>query len=680
MVNNELIHPQSILVVGGSNDPLKTGGKLLKNLIDGGFGGKLWVINPKQKQVQGVECFKDIPSAPAVDLAIMAVPAPFCKAYVQALAEEKKAKAIIILSAGFSEMGEEGRKAEEEIASIATGANISLIGPNCIGVLTPTYNGIFAGPIPKLSPKGCDFASGSGSTAAFIIEKGIPMGLSFASLFSVGNSAQITVEDIVEYWDQTYDEKVSSPIKLLYLENIGKPQKLLKHASSLIRKGCKIAAIKAGSSEAGSRAASSHTGAIASSDMAVSSLFKKAGIIRCEGREELLYTASALMFKELKGKNIAIVTQAGGPGVMLTDYLSEQGLSVPELEKGLADELKEKLFPGSSTRNPVDFLATGNAKQLDIILDYLENRFKDIDGIVVVFGSPGFAPVDDVYEILSNRIKNSCLPIYPILPSVVTAAKEIKTFLGYNHIFFTDEVLLGQALANIWNAPLPSAESDLKLQESADSSFKTDADGYLLSEECYALLTKNQIPFVKELLLKEVSEVDKVEKEIKFPWVMKVVGPLHKSDVGGVELNIETKEEAKETFHKLMGIAGAQEVLVQPMQKGTEFFVGVKKEEPYGHMILCGMGGIYIEILKDYAVGLAPLGDQECSALLKELKSYPLFQGYRGQPALSETDFKKLLQGLSDLILKYPQIRELDLNPVMVTAEGVSVVDSRIRV
>ncbi|MCK4288190.1 MAG: CoA-binding protein, partial [Bacteroidales bacterium] len=271
MINKELIDPKSIVVVGGSNNIQKPGGKVLKNLIDGNFKGDLYVTNPKETIVQGIKCYQSPAELPDIDLAIIAIAAQYVPATVEFLAQLKNTKAFIILSAGFSEVegNEEGKIFEKEIVESINNVNGSLIGPNCIGIITPNHNSVFTLPIPKLAVKGCSLISGSGATACFILESGIPKGLTFSSVFSVGNSAQMGVEEILKFMDKTYDPENSADIKLLYIENIDKPQMLLKHASSLIRKGCKIAAIKAGSSEAGSRAASSHTGALASSDLAV---------------------------------------------------------------------------------------------------------------------------------------------------------------------------------------------------------------------------------------------------------------------------------------------------------------------------------------------------------------------------------------------------------------------------
>ncbi|MFW5721090.1 MAG: acetate--CoA ligase family protein, partial [Bacteroidota bacterium] len=450
MITQQLLDPQSIVVVSGSDNTQKPGGKVLQNLIDGNFKGELYVVNPKEDEVQGKKSYKNPNDLPQVDLAILAIAAKFCPDTIRLLAEQKNTKAFIILSAGFSEENEEGAKLEEEVVEIINKNNACLIGPNCIGVLNQNYNGVFTTPIPTLDPQGVDFISGSGATAVFIMESGVPKGLKFSSVFSVGNSAQIGVEEVLKYMDETFDPQKSSKVKLLYVESIDKTEMLLKHASSLIRKGCKIAAIKSGGSEAGSRAASSHTGALASSDVAVDALFRKAGIVRCHGREELATVASIFMHPEMKGKNIVIITHAGGPAVMLTDALSNNRLEIPTIEGPKADALLEKLYPGSSVANPIDFLATGNAEQLGHIIDACENDFDHIDAMAVIFGSPGLFPVYDVYDLLDEKMKTCKKPIYPILPSVINVKDEIDAFIAKGRVNFPDEVIFGNALAKVF--------------------------------------------------------------------------------------------------------------------------------------------------------------------------------------------------------------------------------------
>ncbi|MFN3270806.1 MAG: CoA-binding protein, partial [Candidatus Kapaibacteriota bacterium] len=294
MIVKELIEPNSIVIVGGSNDIRKPGGKVLENLLRGGFAGELFVVNPKETSVQGIKSFPSCNELPKIDLAIFAIPAQFIPEAMELLAN-RGTRAFIVLSAGFSEMGEEGKKLERKLVEIVEKVDGSLIGPNCIGVITEKYKGVFAGPIPEFDTFGCDFVSASGATAVFILEEAIEKGIKFSSIFSVGNSAQIGIEEVLEYWDNNYEPGKSPFVKLIYAEQISKPKKFLKHSLSLRKKGCTIAAIKSGRTSAGQRAVSSHTGALAGEDAVVEALFKKAGIIRCEGRLDLVNVAGILL-------------------------------------------------------------------------------------------------------------------------------------------------------------------------------------------------------------------------------------------------------------------------------------------------------------------------------------------------------------------------------------------------
>ena len=683
MITKELINPQSIVVIGGSNDVQKPGGKVLKNLIDNNFGGELYVANPKLDEVQGVRSFKNPADLPQVDLAILAIAAKYCPSTVKFLAEEKGTKAFIILSAGFSEENEEGAKLEKEVVDIINSVGGSLIGPNCVGVMNPNYAGVFTTPIPKLEPKGCDFVSGSGATAVFIMESGIPQGLTFSSVYSVGNSAQLGVEEVIKYLDESFDPETSSRVKLLYIESIDKPEMLLKHASSLIRKGCKIAAIKSGSSEAGSRAASSHTGALASSDVAVDALFRKAGIVRCYGREELTTVASVFMHKELTGKNIAIITHAGGPAVMLTDALEEGGFSVPHIEGENADKLLTKLFSGSAVGNPIDFLATGTAEQLGDIIDACDNDFENIDGMAVIFGSPGLFSVYDVYDLLDEKMKSCKKPIYPILPSIINVADEIKKFINKGRLFFPDEVVFARALSKISNTE-KVAPSKIELPEidtvEIRKIIENSENGYISPEKIQALLDAAGISRAGEAVTDNREVAISEAKKLGFPIVMKVVGPVHKSDVGGVVLNVKDEESVGKEFDRMMQIKDTTAILMQPMLSGIELFAGAKREEKFGIMVLCGLGGIFIEVLKDVSAGLAPLTNLEVDKMIHSLRGFKILEGVRGQEGVNIELFKEIVVRLAALVHTAPEIAELDLNPLLGSAEKVVAVDARIRI
>ncbi len=683
MITKELTHPRSIVVVGGSEDIQKPGGKILKNLIDGKFAGELYVMNPKMDEVQGIKSYRTPDEMPDVDLAIIAIAAKYIPDTVEFLTENKNTRAFIILSAGFSEESHEGKLLEDRVVQAINKVNGSLIGPNCVGILTPQHSSIFTYPIPKLNPKGCDFISGSGATACFIMEAGIPNGLQFANVYSVGNSAQLGVEEILKHLDETFDPEKDSKVKLLYLENIDKPQMLLKHATSLIKKGCRIAAVKAGGSEAGSRAASSHTGALASSDVAVDALFRKAGIVRCHGREDLISVASVFMYPELQGKNIAVITHAGGPAVMLTDTLSNNGLNVPHIEGKEADNLKNELFPGSSVANPIDFLATGTAEQLGVIIDYVDNKFDDIDAMVVIFGTPGLFEIFDVYDVLSEKIAISKKPIFPVLPSILTADKEVKAFTDKGGVFFSDEVTLGSALARVFNTPSPSegSDSDFVVDKTAIRGvIDSNNSGYLSPEDVQKLLDAAGINRAKELVSVTQAEAKTNAEEIGFPLVMKVVGPVHKSDVGGVKLNIDSVEEVISEFDRMMQIPDATGVLMQPMLSGTELFAGVKKEDKFGHMVLFGLGGIFIEVFKDVRAMIAPVKKADALTEMSKLKSYKIIEGARGMEPVDKDQFAEIISRVSLLTEAAPEIIEMDLNPLLGSAKQVIAVDARIRI
>jgi acetate---CoA ligase (ADP-forming) len=682
MINEKLINPCSIVVVGGSDDLFKPGGKVLKNILDGKFKGNLYVVNPKQEKVQGLKSYKDIIDIPQTDLAIIAIQAKLCFPVVEILLKEKNTKAFIIISAGFSESGDDGRKLEKKIAELIEKEGACLIGPNCIGVVTQSYQGVFTLPVPKLDGKGCDFVSGSGATAVFIFESAMPKGLKFSSVFSVGNSAQTGVEDVLEYWDKTYDAGTSSSIKLIYVESIQDPDKLLRHASSLIRKGCRIAAIKAGNTEAGSRAASSHTGAMTSSDSAVEALFRKAGIVRCSGREELTTVASVFFHKQMKGRNIAIITHAGGPAVMLTDALSAGGMNIPKISGIHHDKLLGMMNPGASADNPIDLIATATNDQLDNIIEYVDKKLTLIDGMSVIFGSNGLNDMTEIYDLLHRKIEECNKPLYPILPSITSSSEELKYFLDKGHVNFPDEVVLGRALTKISNTPSP-AEENIFLENIDVPLVRKIIDnapnGYLEPSLIQQLLDAAHIPVVKETVVSSTRELLAAAKKTGYPLALKVVGPVHKSDVGGVTLNIKSRKHLEAEFIRMKRIKGVRAVLVQQMLSGTELFIGAKYEPRFGHIILCGLGGIFVEVLGDVSSGLAPLTFNEAESMIRSLKSYKIIKGTRGKPGINESKYAEIIVRLSTLLRYATEIKEMDLNPLLGSPEEITVVDARIR-
>ncbi|MDR2915616.1 MAG: acetate--CoA ligase family protein [Tannerella sp.] len=685
MINNELINPKSIVVIGGSNKTSKPGGNCIRNLINGEYKGELYVVNPKETEVQGLKCYKNVSEIPRTDLAIISIPASSCLETITVLTEEKGVKALIMYTAGFGEESEEGGILEMKITDVINKAGASLIGPNCIGILNKYHHSLFTLPIPEIDPFGIDMISSSGGTALFIIESAIKMGLRFNSVWSIGNGAQIAVEDVLEYMDINFNPETDSKIKLLYIESIREPDKLLEHTSSLIRKGCKIAAIKSGTSESGMRAASSHTGAMANPDLAVEALFRKAGIVRCYSREELATLGAVFTLKELKGKNIAIVTHAGGPAVILTDALSKGGMDIPKLsDSPIAKELKSKLLPGSSVSNPIDILGTGEPTHLSIAIDYCEKKFSNIDGIAVIFGSPGLTRVYEAYDVLDKKMRTCSKPIFPILPSVSTAWDETDVFVKKGHVNFSDEVGLANALTKILKTPHPLANS-LELRGVDVPLIRRIIDnipesGYITPKYVQMLFKAAGIPMVEELVSDKWNEIKVFAEKTGYPVVAKVVGPIHKSDVGGVVLNIRSSEHLEIEFKRLMKIPDAHAVMIQPMLNGMELFAGAKYEEKFGHIVLCGLGGIFVEIFKDIASGLAPLATEEALSMIRSLRGYKVFKGARGQEGIDENQFAKIIVHLSALLRFATEIKELDINPLLATPKGIIAVDARIRI
>jgi len=684
MINQQLLNPRSIVVIGGSNNEQKPGGAIVRNLKQGGFQGPLHIVNPKEDVVQGIPVCHQVEDLPDTDLAILVVAAKFCPDYVDYLAANKGVRAFIIISAGFGEETHEGLLLEQHILDTCEKYDAALIGPNCIGLLTNNHHSVFTKPIPALNPQGVDFISGSGATAVFILESAVIKGLQFNSVWSIGNGKQIGIEDVLQYMDEHFDPEHDSKVKLLYIENIAHPERMLKHARSLINKGCRIAAVKAGSSESGSRAASSHTGAIASSDTAVDALFRKAGIVRCYSREQLTTTGCVLTLPSLSGRNVAIVTHAGGPGVMLTDALSKGKMNVPMLDAKIGETLKAQLYPGSSVANPIDILATGTPEHLGIAIDFCEQHFDAADAIVVIFGTPGLVPCDEAYAVLHEKMLTCRKPIFPVLPCLNTAGREVKEFIGRGHVNFADEVDLAEALIRVIDTPKPASIDALssEVNQAAVRAIidSVNTDGYLAPQQVRALLQAASIPVVPEAVSADCAELINEARKMGYPVVVKVVGPVHKSDVGGVTLNIQDDKQLANEFDRMMQIPDATAVMVQKMISGTELFIGAKYEPRFGHNVLCGLGGIFVEVLKDVACALAPISKEEAKSMICSLKGYKILQGVRGKAGINCDLYADIICRISTMLHYAPEIQEMDINPLLATNEHITAVDARIRV
>jgi acyl-CoA synthetase (NDP forming) len=677
-----LFAPKSIAVLGASNDSLKPGGRVIKTIKNHGYKGELFAINPKTASILGLPTFAsvaDLPKAP--DLAIIAIPAPYVLGALEELAL-KGVGATIVLTSGFGEKDEQGKIEEQKMLEIAQKAGMVLVGPNCSGFMTHCYKGKFAGLVPDLDGRVVDFISGSGATVDYLMEQATLRGLSFGNVVNVGNSVQMGVEDLVALWDENYGPDYAR-ILLIYMELMKKPQKLLYHARSLARKGCILIGIKSGVTAAGQRAAASHTGAMATSDTAVQALFDKAGIIRVKSKMELIDAACILSVTRgpLTGKRACIITDAGGPGVMLSDELNRQQLELPVLSKKTQERLRQLLPPESSKINPIDCLPSRTPAQVREIFKILAEEEQDtIDIIVILTGDPGLSDNWEVYQEILKGMAESPIPIIPVLSSAISCRQQIDRFRRLGKIYFPDEVQVGTALGKVahFNVPEDGIPDISRYSYSNIERILTDTTGVLSPSKVYDLLKWAGFQPALQQIVQKRKDLFQVCESVGYPLVMKVIGPLHKSDLGGVKIGIKNKKEAEKAWRELKSISGATGVLVQKMIEGTEVILGAAREEGYGHLILFGLGGIYTEILKDVQFALAPLTHTESMRMIRSIKGLSILEGARGGKGVSLDLLVDYLMRIAKLVTDFPMIKEIEMNPVKGVGEDLYVVDARV--
>ena len=681
-VYQHLFYPKSIAVIGASNNGLKPGGRVIEKIKENGYEGKLLPVNPKSPEILNIKSYPSIDQLPEIpDLAIIAIPSKFVLSAIQDLAT-MKAGAVIVLTAGFGEKDEAGKKIEQKMLNIAAQAGMCLIGPNCSGFLTKCYKGKFAGIVPHLPGGLVDVISGSGATVDYVMEMGLNRGLSFGNVVNLGNSIQMGVEDLLELYNENYGPN-NARILMLYMETVKKPGKLLYHARSLVKKGCTIVGIKSGATKAGERAAASHTGAIANSDTAVTALFEKAGIIRVENRSLMVNVACALAAAKgtLKGRRACILTDAGGPGVMMSDELYRQGMELAKLKEKTVSLLARVLPAESSLTNPIDTLPSRTPEQMKAILEILgKEELDNIDVIAVLLGNSGMSPNGEIYREVANAMDTCPIPVMPMLSSITSCRDEIKEMIALGKIYLPDEVPLAQALARIagWQPPreeLPELEGYDKI---AIGKALEDQSDILSPETVEKVIKGCGFKLPEQCEVRDEKELASSCESIGFPLVMKVIGPLHKSDVGGVRVGIGNMADAKETWDALMAIPDAEGALLQTMVQGTEVIAGASREGDFGHLIMFGLGGIYVEVLKDVQFGLAPLSPRESMNMIKGINSYAVLEGVRGEAGMDIAMLSDYLQRLGRLVTDFPQIREIDLNPIKGTKKALYAVDARI--
>ena len=682
-----LLRPRSVAVIGASRRRDSIGGAILHNLIEQGFQGPVYPVNPKATHVQSIAAYPGIADVPGpVDLAFVVIPAAHVVETVAACGE-RSVRAVVVISAGFKETGEEGLKRERALLETVRRYGMRLLGPNCLGVLNTdpkvSLNGTFA---PIAPPAGrVAFSSQSGALGLAILDYARKLNLGISQFVSVGNKADVSGNDLIEFWEKD----PGTDLILLYLESFGNPRKFTQLARRVARTK-PIIAVKSGRTPGGSRAASSHTGALAGSDAAVNALFRQSGVIRTDTIEELFDTAMLLASQPVPaGPGVAILTNAGGPGIMAADACESAGLTLTKLETKTTKGLKAFLPAEASVRNPVDMIASADAPSYERSLRLLVQD-RSVDAVIVIFVPPLVTGATEVASAILAGASGSKKPVLSCFMGSHGVPESLRS-LQEGHIpSFAFPEAAARTLARavsygVWRHKTPgkmpaisgvdtegAREAIAKALEGAKAgeSRWMAGDGAEGLMRAYGIRTTGARPAVNR------GEASLVARSVGYPVVMKVRSPdvLHKSDVNGVRLGLESDEDAARAFDSIRAAltkadpnARFQGVTVERMiQGGVETIAGVSRDPTFGPIVLFGLGGVAAELLRDVSVRVAPLTDRDAEEMVREIRGFPLLDGYRGAPKANVASVVDLLHRISRLASEQEEVEEMDLNPVLV--------------
>lgn len=691
-----LLAPRSIAVIGAGRRPGKIGHELFRNLLDYGFEGPIYPVHPSSVSVAGVRAYASVLEVPdAVDLAIVVVPASEVLDVARQCAE-KGVRGLLVVSAGFAETGADGKTAERELVALARSNGMRIIGPNCLGVVNTAaavrMNATFAPARPVAG--NVAFLSQSGGLGIELMSRAGDLGIGISQFVSVGNKADISGNDLLQYWaDDTQTQVI-----LLYLESFGNPKKFVRLARNLARSK-PIVAVKSGRTTAGSRAASSHTAALASSDVAVDALFRQAGVIRVDTLDELLSTAMVLAHQPIPaGRRVAIVSNAGGPGILAADACSGAGLEVAELAPAIQDALRQVLTPGASVRNPIDLVAGATAEQFEAALR-IALADPAIDSVLAIFVPPLVTRADDVaHSIASAAESGPTKPVLACFLGTTGVPEQLRGGDGRRTIpSFAFPESAAHALGRVadladWRRRPPGTVPELAGIDVAGarslvaSALQGHPEGSWLDQPAAsALLTCFGIPNVPFREVADAAAARGAARELGFPVVLKASAPdlVHKSDVGGVALDLGDEESVARAFDAMSQSVGSAMTgaVVQPMvEPGIEILLGITHDPSFGPLVLFGLGGVTAELLADHALRLVPVTDEDAHELVRSLRGSRLFFGYRGRPAVDVAALEDLILRVGVLAEEIQEIAEMDLNPVVVSPTGVLAIDVKIRV
>jgi acetyl coenzyme A synthetase (ADP forming)-like protein len=694
------LRPSSVAVIGASRRRNTIGGELFRNLLRGEFEGPVWPVNPSADVVQSVTAYPTVNDVPGpVDLAVVVVPA-VAVIDVARQCGDMGVKALLVISSGFAEVGPHGVQLQRELVEVARAYGMRIVGPNCMGLVNAdpaiSLNATFA---PVAPPRGrLAFSSQSGALGIAVMDRATELGLGISSFVSVGNKADISGNDLLQFWEQD----PNTDVMLLYLESFGNPRKFARVARRISRVK-PIVAVKSGRSRAGARAAASHTGSIVAEDVAVDALFAQAGVIRTDELEELFDVATLLAYQPLpSGNRVAILTNAGGLGILCADACEGSGLEVPSLSDRTLEGLRALLPAEASVANPVDMIASATAEQYGAALNLLCED-PNVDAVIVIFIPPMVTRAEDVAAALLEGSVRS------------TGKTVLSCFLGVHGVHellragptvvpsYTFPESAARALGRVarYAAWRTAGEGTLPKYTDVDRQGAAALAGDVLArgerwiepDAVAHLMDLYGIGSARSVVVRTPGDVAAAARGIGGAVAVKVDSRaiVHKTDVGGVRLGLSTPEAAEAAATEIAaglerrGLGGAIDgFLVQEMvaSEGAEMFVGMTLDPLFGPLLACGAGGTMVELIRDVSVRITPLTDLDASEMVRSLKSYPLFEGYRGGPPLDREALEDLLLRVSAMVEDLPALAEIDLNPVIVSeaGRGCVVVDARMRI
>jgi acetate---CoA ligase (ADP-forming) len=685
---------RSCAVIGASRDPESIGGRLFRNLVTQPFGGVVYPVNPSSAVVQGVAAYPSIEHVPDdVELAFIAVPA----ARVRAVAEQcgrKGVRALVVISSGFGEVGLEGHERQEELLAVCRAYGMRMIGPNCMGIANTDpavrLNGTFVTAWP---PEGrVAFMSQSGALGLAVMNQAGVLGMGLSSFVSVGNKADISANDLLAYWD----EDPRTDVVLLYLESFGNPRRFGRYARQMGRRK-PIVAVKSGRSAAGARATSSHTGALlASNDTTVDAVFRQHGVIRTDTLEEMFDVATLLSNQPIPaGRNVAIVTNAGGLGIQCADTCESRGLQVPELSDGTVDRLRAFLAPEASVGNPVDMIASAGPQDYARAIQTVADD-PDVDALIVIYIPPLEQDAPPIARAMVDAIGSLSRSI-PVLTCFMSARGIPDELRGLDvripSYAYPEQAAIALAHAadhGSWRArPEGSVPELLGVREDEAHALIAAAlqrgESWLTPDEVASLLDCYGLPRVREAAVATAKEAGDAAAAMGGRVVLKAAGPVHKTDADAVRLDLQPGQilDEADAMRDRLRVRGedAGGFIVQEMVTGgTEMLVGAASDPVFGPVVAVGAGGVTVELTRDVSVGVAPLTGVDADDMVRRLTTFPLLDGFRGAPKKDVAALVDVVLRVSALADQHPEVVEMDCNPVMVLPHGAVVVDARVRV